>query len=152
MPLFIHSLKKAKIIDSYLFYFNFNIGENNNDIIGYLILGNVTEDIENIEIKQFSTVFKYGFPYWGITFNQISVGIDDYIYNISRQNNFQRFDMNDVELVASLPYIVGTYDYNIYIKFHFFYDLLSKNICKYTKIPINPNYSTFVCDGNQVYF
>ena len=40
----------------------------------------------------------------------------------------------------------------MYIKFNFFYDLLSENIFKYTAAPINPDYSTFVCDSKSSKF
>ena len=151
MPLFIHSFKKADLIEYYIFSFIFNKEDINNDIIGYLLLGNDYEESEDIEIKQFSAVRKFGYPFWFFSFNQICVGLNN-SYDTSSQNKFQSFHYKEVELVGSLPYIVGIYEYNIYIKFNFFYDLLSKKICNYTSVPINPDYSTFVCDSKSELF
>jgi len=150
MPLFIHSLKKANIIDSYLFSFIFNKNELN-DNIGYLLLGNEIKENNTFEIKKFSTVRKYGHPFWFLSFNQICVGLNN-SYDTSKNNNFQKFHYTEVELVASLPYLVGIYEYNIYIKFNFFYNLLSEKICEYKSVPINPDFSTFVCDSKSKKF
>ena len=150
-PLFIHSLKKANIMDSYLFSFIFNKNEINNEEIGYLLLGNNTQNNENIEIKTFSAKRKYGHPFWGIYFDQINVGLNNSL-EASKENNFKSLYYKDVELDASLPYIVGIYEYNIHMKFYFFYNLLSNNICKYITVPLNPDYSTFVCDSKNELF
>ena len=149
-PLFIHSLKEKNVIESYLFSFIFNSNKINNEI-GYLLLGNETQNNENFEIKTFSAKRKYGHPFWGIYFDQIVVGLYN-SYNTSKENNYKNLYYKDVELVASLPYIVGIYEYNIHMKFLFFYDLLSKNICNYTSVPLNPDYSTFVCDSKNELF
>ena len=151
VPLFIHSLKQANIIESYLFSIEYNNEEIKNDFNGFLKLGNESEISQNIEIKKFSTVRKFGFPFWGINFDQISVGLNNSFDN-SKENLFQKFHYTDVEFDATLPYLIGIYEYNIYIKFNFFYQLLSDNICKYMNVPINPDYSTFVCDSKSNLF
>ena len=152
-PLFIHSLKDSNLIDSHLFSFYFNENEMNNEFIGYLLLGNNSEikDNDNIEIIKFSTERKYGFPFWGITFDQVSIGLNN--SNISsKDNKYKTFQNTEVELVANLPYILGIYDYNVHVKFYFFYDLLQKNICRYITVPYNPEYSTYVCDSKSDLF
>ena len=153
IPLFIHSLKESNIIDSHLFSFYFNENEINSEFIGYLLLGNNSEieENENIEIIKFSTERKFGFPFWGITFDQVSIGLNNSI-NTSEDNKYKTFSNNEVELVANLPYILGIYDYNVHVKFFFFYDLLLKNICKYVPVPYDPEYSTYVCDGKSDLF
>ena len=164
VPLFIHSLKKGDLIDSYTFSFSFNNKEkkekdkdkdkgdiNNNEIIGYLFLGYEYEENEEFEIKQFSSVRKFGNPFWFISFSEICVGLNN-SYDTSSQNKYQSFHYTEVELIGSLPYLVGIYEYNIYIKFHFFYDFLSSKICNYTGVPLNPDYSTFVCDSKSEIF
>ena len=152
-PLFIYSLKESNIIDSHLFSFYFNKNEVSNEFIGYLLLGNNSEikDNENFEIIKFSTERKYGFPFWGITFDQVSIGLNSSNHT-SENNKYKTFENKEVELVASLPYILGIYDYNVHVKFYFFYDLLQKNICKYVPVPYNPEYSTYVCDGKSDLF
>ena len=152
-PLFIYSLKESNIIDSHLFSFFFNKNEVSNEFIGYLLLGNNSEikDNENFEIIKFSTERKYGFPFWGITFDQVSIGLNSSNHT-SENNKYKTFENKEVELVASLPYILGIYDYNVHVKFYFFYDLLQKNICKYVPVPYNPEYSTYVCDRKSDLF
>ena len=120
-PLFIYSLKESNIIDSHLFSFYFNKNEVSNEFIGYLLLGNNSEikDNENFEIIKFSTERKYGFPFWGITFDQVSIGLNSSNHT-SENNKYKTFENKEVELVASLPYILGIYDYNVHVKFYFF--------------------------------
>ena len=155
-PLFVQSLKESNIIDSHLFSFYFNKNENgvSNEFIGYLLLGNNSEikENENIEIIKFSTERKYGFPFWGITFDQVSIGLNNSNNTSASGDNKYKTFQKEVELVASLPYILGIYDYNVHVKFYFFYDLLQKNICKYVPVPYNPEYSTYVCDGKSDLF
>ena len=151
MPLFIHSLKKAKIIESYYFSFQYLNPNINNGIDGYFLLRNESKFNENIETKIFSTERKYGFPFWNIKFDEINSGLHN-SYDKSKENELQVFRNTEVELVPSLPYILGFYDYNMHIKFHFFYRLLSDNICKYMSVPINPEYSTYVCDSKSEKF
>ena len=78
-PLFIYSLKESNIIDSHLFSFIFNENEINSEFIGYLLLGNNSEKKENgnFQIIKFSTERKYGFPFWGITFDQVNIGLNN---------------------------------------------------------------------------
>ena len=57
-----------------------------------------------------------------------------------------------MELVPILSYILDTYDYNMHFKFHFFYHLLLQKICKYESVPMNPDYSTYVCDSKSKLF
>ena len=151
IPLFIHSLKVANIVDSYLFSIEYNNEDKNNDFDGYLLLGNESKISDNIEIIKYSTERKFGFPFWGINFDQVCVGINN-SYDKSKDNNYQSFYHTDVEFDATLPYLVGIYEYNMYIKFNFFYDLLSEKICQYIAAPINPDYSTFVCDSKSSKF
>jgi hypothetical protein len=154
VPLFIHSLKKSDLIDSYTFSFIYNNNKDAgdiNNIEGYLLLGYEYEETEEYEIKQFSTVRKSGYPLWSITFDQICVGLNN-SYDTSSQNKYQSFYYKEVELIGSLPYLVGIYEYNVYIKFKFFYNLLTAKICNYTSVPLNPDYSTFICDSKSELF
>ena len=151
MPLFINTLKKSKIIESYFFSFQFKIEDINNGIDAYLLLRNETKINENIETKIFSTKRKFGFPFWGINFDAINVGLNN-SYDRTTQNELQFFYHKEVELVPTLPYILGIYDYHMHIKYHFFYHLLKENICKFESIPINPDYGTYVCDSKSKLF
>ena len=151
MPLFINSFKKADLIEYYIFSFLFNKEDINNEIVGYLLLGYEYEESDDIEIKQFSSINKYGHSFWFISFDIICAGLNN-SYDTSTQNLFFSFHSLDAELVGSLPFVVGTYDYNMYIKFHFFYYLLLEKICNYTAVPLNPDYSTYVCDSKSESF
>ena len=151
MPLFIHSLKKSNIIESYFFTFQYNNLDINNEIAGYLLLRNESKINKNEEIKIFSTKRKFGHPFWGILFDEINIGLNN-SYDKSKENDLKKCHYTEVELIATLPYLVGIYEYSIHIRFNFFYPFLRDNTCKYISIPTNSDYSTYVCDSKSKAF
>ena len=144
MPLFIKSLKNTDIINSYAFSFNYINNTKSLENEGYILLGDEDFDENNGKIKRTISNPKNGQLFWNLVFQNIF--IDSY------DNKLKKFSINDAQLIADLPYILGVKEYNNYMRNFFFQELLNKDICFYKNVLIDEKYGTYVCDSTSELF
>ena len=148
---FIKSLKDTNMTDSHYFSFNFIENPKNGDINGYLYIGEEKLD-ENKGIKKKVISFPiYGHSFWNLKFKKIYTAKYNKA-NSSIYENYREFDIKTAELIADLPYIIAIKQYRLYITEIFFREFIMKDICSLTKVKLDEDYSTFVCDNTSELF
>ena len=154
LPDFISSLKQSKDINSYSFSLKFK-NEINKDFTynenkGYFIIG---EELTNDKIEMdkicYTNAIKYGGGInWEIKF--------DNIYSKSEKNGTSnrifKSKRNQGIFYVNKPYILGTKEYQEFIKEIFFEELIENNICFINDKINNKNYFSYFCDSTSSIF
>ena len=154
LPDFISSLKQSKDINSYTFSLKFRNEINKdfsyNENKGYFIIGEeLTDDIIEKDKICYTNAIKYGGGInWETKFDNIySISLKNYSSNrifISKRNQGIFY--------VNKPYILGTKEYQEFIKEIFFEELIEKNICFINEKIDNKNYFSYFCDSTSSIF
>lgn len=148
---FFNSLVKANVINSYDFSFNFLNNTNSGKVEGYIYIGKdkYKEDKGMMNMVVSSPIS--GQLFWNLKFRNIYTAA----YNTTNSSiywNYKIFDIKTVELIGDLPYIIGIKPYKLYLDSYFFSELLHSGVCYLTKIKLDEDYSTYVCDNTSKLF
>ena len=146
-PRFIYSLKSSKIIDKYLWYFDFYSSSYGVFYIGpEPHLNNKTLNIYNDYqyVKLNIIPLKDGYVQWNLLFDKASINNTTNKNSIKLNDKMANIDFN-------LGLIIGTSEYQQYIEQNFFNLLINKNICKKVLVEYiynvqKNNYYTYNCN------
>ena len=139
---FFHSLKQAKIIDSFTwtlkYYDNISLYDqiiydiNKNNIIGEFIFGDEPYNYENNKLKYNENEFRKVTPlstkeiiYWDIEFNNIYLTLNEY----KNKSKFYFSGGKYAEIIINYSFILGPSLFLDFLEKHFFSAYMSKDIC-----------------------
>ena len=148
---FIKSLKDTDMIDSHYFSFNFINNQKNDEIKGYLYIGEEEMDEDKGRKTKVVSLPISGQMFWNLKFEKIY----SVVYNESEPpiyTSYKEYDTKIVQLIANFPFIIGINAYKSYIRTDFFQQLENENICQLKKIKLDEDYSTYVCDNTSKLF
>ena len=148
---FMRSLKNTNMINSHFFSFNFFENKKNGDINGYLYIGEEKFDESKGIINKVVSFPIDGQMFWNLKFKNIHTSRYNK-ENSSIYENYKEYDTKIAELIADLPYIIAIKQYRLYITEIFFREFINKDICFLTKVKLDEDYSTFICDNSSKLF
>jgi len=148
-PEFVYSFNEIKKHSFYLKYDDNNInGFYNSNNTGYFIIGEELTDNENDKknIKYTRARERLDKVCWDLAF-------DDIISKSEENDTIEyRPEYKHAELYVNFPYILGTREYEAFIKKVFFQELYMKKVCDFSYTINMDEYSGYFCDGKSEIF